>query len=197
MPKMNWQEVNASGDGDFERLEPGCYVCKVTGVEPVPDREYVRLVVDIAEGPNKGFFSDPYYAEHTASHGIVMSWKSPRALEMTKGRLELLRDSNKGFDPFAAFDADQWDMFKDRYIGVGFGEEEYEARDTGEIRTSVRAQTTMTAQDAHEGKGKVPRPKKLRQQQDDGGSGGGYNSSYGGSSAPTGGSAYQEKMPWE
>lgn len=163
MPKMNWNEINSSDDGAFRRLAPGGYVCKILDAEDVKNREYVRLTFDIAEGPEAGFYSDDFGKSHPGTHQLILSYK-PTAAGMLKGRLEKIQASNPGFDPFAAFDADQWGLFAGKLFGAVFGEEEYEVRSgehAGEIRTSCRIQSTLTVADVRDGKYTVPELKKL------------------------------------
>ena len=46
--------------GSFKKLPVGGYVVKILSAIDVPEKEYLRLSFDIAEGPNKGFFAEEY-----------------------------------------------------------------------------------------------------------------------------------------
>lgn len=159
MRHVNWGDVTASGDGDFKRLEPGPYVAKVVTMEDKPEKEYVELIFDIAEGPKAGYYSDKRGKEHPNAHRIFLSYKDT-ALGMLKGRLEAIQSSNPGFDPFAAWDAGRLDMFYGRLLGINLQEEEYRRND-GNVGTSLSVCQVVPAQDVRDGKIKVRAPKKL------------------------------------
>lgn len=125
MRSINWNSVTSSNDGgDYERLEPGAYVCAITEMRDVPGKEYVQMLFDIAEGPHKGYFSDSFYSDKPWAHNLIMSYKDT-ALGMLKGRLETIQSCNPGFDPFAAWDAGRLELFVGRKVGVVMREEEY------------------------------------------------------------------------
>lgn len=159
MRHVNWGNVSASSDGDFERLEPGPYVAKVVTMTDKPEKEYVELVYDIAEGPRAGFYSDDWGLQHPYAHHVFLSYKDT-ALGMLKGRLEAIQASNPGFDPFAAWDAGRLDMFYGRLLGINLQEEEYRRRD-GDVGTSLSVCQVVPAQDVRDGKIKARAPKKL------------------------------------
>lgn len=133
MRNINWGNVTASADGDFQRLPAGPYVAKIVSMENNARREYVEPVFDIAEGEYAGFYSDAWGVSHPYAHHLFLSYKDT-ALGMLKGRLEAIQESNPGFDPFAAWDAERWDMFTGRLLGVNLQEEEYRKGD-GTIAT--------------------------------------------------------------
>lgn len=159
MRHVNWGDVTASGDGDFKRLEPGPYVAKVVTMTDFPEKEYVKLVYDIAEGPNAGFYSDDWGLQHPYAHQVFLSYKE-KALGMLKGRLEAIQASNPGFDPFAAWDAGRLDMFAGRVLGVNLQEEEYERSD-GETGTRLSVCQVVPAQDVRDGKVRARAKKTL------------------------------------
>lgn len=124
--KVNWTEVESSNEGgEYKRLTAGAYVCTITKAEDRKDRENVQLLVDIAEGEFEGYFSDSFYNGKDWAHNVILSYRTPKGLGMTKGRLEAIQACNPGFDPFAAWDGDRMDMFVGRKVGVVFRDEEY------------------------------------------------------------------------
>lgn len=159
MRHVNWGDVTASGDGDFKRLEPGPYVAKVVTMTDFPEKEYVKLVYDIAEGPRAGFYSDDWGLQHPYAHQVFLSYKE-KALGMLKGRLEAIQASNPGFDPFAAWDAGRLDMFAGRVFGINLQEEEYERGD-GETGTRLSVCQVVPAQDVRDGKVRARAKKTL------------------------------------
>ena len=160
MPKLNWKDIDESTDGNYERIEPNGYVCVITAMENVPEKQYVRLGYDIAEGEHQGFYSDDYYADKPWSHSVAMSYKET-ACGMLKARLTRIQESNAGFDPFAAFDADNWQAFIGKQFGGLIGEEEYQAND-GSIKTSLKLRTFKSVADIKSGNFEIPKIKKLK-----------------------------------
>lgn len=159
MRHVNWGNVESRTDGGFERLEPGPYVAKVVTMTDKPEKEYVELVYDIAEGPRAGFYSDDWGLQHPYAHHVFLSYKD-KALGMLKGRLEAIQSSNPGFDPFAAWDAGRLDMFAGRVFGINLQEEEYERSD-GETGTRLNVCQVVPAQDVRDGKVKTRSKKTL------------------------------------
>ena len=122
MPKINHEEYNATealgGGGEYKRMPAGGYVCTIQAVRTeitdygrkvsLPDeRQYVKLIYDIADGEFAGKFSDDYWAgeERDWGHQFFLSWKNLGAL---KNAIQCLDESNPGFDAMAAFEADNW-----------------------------------------------------------------------------------------
>lgn len=156
--KLNWDAVQASSDGDFQPLPAGGYVAKIVDMVDVEEREYVELVYDIAEGEHAGYYDDDFGRQHPYTHHIFLSYRTDGALRMTKGRLQNIQKSNPGFDPFAAWDAGRFDMFRNRVLGINLQEEEYENRN-GEVRTRLTVCQVVDVQLVRDGKVK-PRAKK-------------------------------------
>ena len=160
MQKRNWQRPSTIGDSTFERLAPGGYVARIISAEDHDDRQYFELVYDIAEGPKAGFYSDSWGLSHPNAHRIIMSYKDT-ALNMLEGRLNAFDASNPGFDSRAVCDAERFEMFIGRLIGINLQEEEYLKNDnTIGIRLNVCQVTT--AQDVRDGKVKVRDKKPLK-----------------------------------
>lgn len=133
MRSINWSSVEERTEGAFDQLEAGAYACTIQSVEDVPAKEYVRVLVDVADGARRGFFSDAFYADKPWAHNLILSYKDS-ALGMLKGRLKVIETCNPGFDPFAAWDAGRLDMFCGRKVGVVFRAEEYWDRKAEEFR---------------------------------------------------------------
>ena len=123
-----WATTEASMDGGFEKLPAGPYIAKIVDMVDNDSKQYVELVFDIAEGEHANFYGDKWGKEHPFAHHIFLSYKDT-ALGMLKGRLQAIQESNPGFDPFAAWDADRLDMFNGRILGINLQEEEYERND--------------------------------------------------------------------
>lgn len=163
MRKLNWNNIQASTDGEFEQLPPGGYVVRILDMVDNDSKEYVEVIWDIAEGQYKDRYSDEWGKSHPYAHHLFMSYKDA-ALGMLKGRLEAIQASNPGFDPFAAWDAGRLDMFRSRLVGINLQEEEYMSRED-QLRTRMNVCQVVPADDVRQGKVKVRQKKKLEGQQ--------------------------------
>lgn len=173
MPKIDknaYEAAEAMGGGEFQRMTAGGYVCRIQAVRTeghdygrtidyVKEKQYVKLIWDVAEGDFAGKFSDDYWAgeEKDWGHQFFMSWKNLGALKNT---IQCLEESNPGFDAMAAFEADKWELFIGKQMGLVFGEEEYRAND-GSVKTRFTFPRIKSVQDIRDGKFKVPPLKKL------------------------------------
>lgn len=110
MPRIDLSGVaEVSGTGNYN-LEPGGYVMVVTDFNAPAGKEYVQLMLDVAEGPHKGF-----YAKSQRPLSLFLNWS-----ENMKGRckhmLHQFADSNN-WDSNAAFQNDDWKQFVGKTIG--------------------------------------------------------------------------------
>ena len=164
MRKLSLSGVEASYEGEAERLEPGAYACIVQAVEDHPDREYLSLVLGISEGPRKGFFDAPFFADKPWAHRIVMSYKDDeRVLSMLKGRLEVISSWNPGFDAVRAAEAGDFRALLGRKVGVVFAPEERfdRRRRAFTCEGSARPRRLITREDMQAGRGDDPRPRMM------------------------------------
>ena len=177
MPKIDRNEYEAaevSSGGDFQRMGAGGYVCRIQAVRThgidygnvvdyVKDKQYVKLIFDVDEGELAGKFSDDYWAspDKDWGHQFYLSWKNMQSL---KRIMVCLEESNPGFDALAAFEADRWELFIGKLIGLVFGEEEYIAND-GTVKTWLGFGRAKSVQDIRDGRFRVPPLKKLAQEQ--------------------------------
>lgn len=166
MKKVNWGSITASKDGSFDRPPAGPYVVQIVEAEDNELKEYVNIVWDICEGEWAGHYSDDWGKEHPYAHNLVLSYRTEKALSMTKGRLEVIQECNPGFDPFAAIDAGRLDMLVGRKFVANLQEEEYEGND-GKVKTRLNVSQVRTIADLREGKVKTPKKKTLDGREDD------------------------------
>ena len=111
MPRIDLSGVaEVSGTGSYN-LEPGGYVMVVTDFKAPIGKEYVQLMLDVAEGPRKGF-----YAKSQRPLSLFLNW-SDNMQGRCKHMLHQFADSNPGFDSNAAFQVDDWRQFVGRQIG--------------------------------------------------------------------------------
>lgn len=149
---------NAQASGDFEKLAPGGYVIKITGVQDADDKQYLKIVYDIAEGPQAGRFKNED-AEHEFRHSFVRSYKET-ALGMFKAFIRAVDESNG-----TKFDSRIEKGFPEnelvgKILGIVLGEEEYE-NNRGEVKTGLKVKSCRAADDIRQGNFKVPELKKL------------------------------------
>ena len=165
MRPLNLNNVIAKKDGEYDRLEPGAYVCAVTDAEDFPTKQYVCVLVDIIQGPRANYFADKFYESKPFAHSIILSY-TDRALPMLKGRLETISECNPGFDAVAAFTGGHEKMLVGKSLGVVFREEEYYDEKTGEFKMgSARPDRIVAFGDMDKERNQHPKPKMMTDEQ--------------------------------
>lgn len=130
----------------FKRLEPNAYICKIVNVIDIPEKEYLKVFFDIADGEHKGYFAEQYKNDTrpdkkwAAAGSFIRSYKE-KALPMFKGFTNALEKSNKNY----AWDWDE-NKLKGKTIVLIIGEEEY-LNQKGEkrVRNYVNAVRSLEA----------------------------------------------------
>lgn len=183
MPNIDLTDVvEVSGSGNFN-LEPGGYVMVVTDFSAPIGKTYCQLLLDVAEGPKTGF-----YRNSKRPLSVFLNWS-----ETMRGRLKhalhVLADSNPGFDPVAAFKADDWQQFVGRSIGVivrmemhTYNGKDYENSEVADVTTPAAIRS---------GDFVVPGPRDRRDKRED--APGAPNPP----AASATGAASSMKMPWD
>lgn len=168
MRPINLNNIAEQAEGEYNRLKPGAYQCAIMEVQDFPDKEYLRLLVDIVAGEYKDYFSDDFYRDKPFAHSVIMSYKDS-ALGMLKGRLHVITDcnpGNPGFDAEAAFAAGKEQMLVGKAVGVVFREEEYYNKKTGEFEMgSPRPDRLCRLDELDREKNANPKPKMLSESQ--------------------------------
>lgn len=165
MRPINLSNIAEKAEGEFNRLKPGAYPCTIMRVEDVPNKEYLRVLVDIVAGEYKDYFSADFYADKPFAHSLIFSYKDT-ALGMLKGRLHVISDCNPGFDAEAAFNAGKEQMLVGKAVGVVFREEEYYNKKTGEFEMgSARPDRVCRLTELEEERNAKPKPKMLNESQ--------------------------------
>lgn len=154
----NWEETQASEEGkEVRRIEPGGYICTIKGVQDVPEKQYLRIMVDVDQGKFAGIFMEQYRewgGKYPFAGTIIRSYK-PKALGMFKWFIKCVEQSNSGYH--YAFDEN---TLKGKKIGLVFREEEYLSKD-GDVKTSVRCDYVTTIQNIVNGSFTVKDKKPL------------------------------------
>lgn len=155
-PIKGYNEAKPSGE--FERLPAGGYVIRITGVkdEAAPDKQYLRIIYDIAEGPEAGRYKNE---EVEYRHAFIRSYKDT-AIGMLKAFIKAVDEANEtNFDELVEKGFDE-QLLKGCRLGVLFGYEEYEAND-GNVKERLRLVRFLTIEQVRKGDFKVPELKKL------------------------------------
>lgn len=161
----NWNDVKPSGD--FERLKAGGYVIKITGTADKPDKEYLEIFYDIAEGPEAGRFSDPFWQDKPYARRFIRSYKDS-ALGMFKAFIKAV-DATNG----TTFDEDmkkgplKEQKLMGLLLGVVLGEEEYRTN-RGDVNRRLYVKTITTADKIRQGDFTVPDVVPLKEGAHDG-----------------------------
>lgn len=154
---INWGSVQAVNGGEgFQKLPAGGYVCRIQNVIDVPDKEYLVIDLDIAEGEFKGHFENQYVR-------FGGNWKckkyqsyKEKALPMFKGFTTSVEESNDRY----IWDFDE-NKLKGKLVGVLFGDEEY-MTDSGDIRVIAKPQFFRSVKTIRDGDFTTPSIKRLR-----------------------------------
>lgn len=144
---------------EFERLGPGGYVCGIVRAEDVPEKEYLRIEFDIAEGPFKNYFRsmrDRLALDKWPSAGTIYRSYKQSALPFFKQFITCVQVSNAGY----VFKNDEATLAR-KLFGVVMGEEEYE-KDDGTVGVRLKASTVRSVKSICEGDFKLPPLKKLK-----------------------------------
>lgn len=144
---------------EFERLGPGGYVCGIIRAEDVPEKEYLRIEFDIADGPFKNYFRgmrERLALDSWPASGVLYRSYKESALPFFKQFVTCVQVSNAGY----VFKNDEATLAR-KLFGVVMGEEEYEKND-GTIGTRLKAATVRSVKAIREGDFKVPTIKKLK-----------------------------------
>lgn len=146
--------------GSFKKLPVGGYVVKILSAIDVPEKEYLRLSFDIAEGPNKGFFAEEYKNDTREGKKwpnagtFVRSYKE-KALPMMKGFTTAVEKSNKNY----TWNFDE-STLKGKLVGLVIGEEEF-VNSSGKMRTRTYVNAVRSVDVIRKGEFEVPELKKL------------------------------------
>lgn len=141
---------------EFEKPKAGGYVCIITGVEDVPDREYLKVYYDIADGEFKGYYTDLKKRMGWDMPYFFKSYKDT-AMSFFKGFVTSIEETNKGFK----WDGETESMFIKKGVGLVFGEELY-TNSKGESKKRLVVDSVHSANAIRNGDFKIPEIKDSR-----------------------------------
>ena len=119
----NYNNIDPNEGGSFGNLPEGGYVCVITKVTDKPDKEYLEIEYDIAEGDFAGWWSKT--AERAGFWGgkLIRSYKVS-AVGFFKGFITAVEQSNPGY---------VWNWNEQglvgKAVGLVLGLEEYRKQD--------------------------------------------------------------------
>lgn len=152
MKNINWDNVEEAKD--FERLPAGGYIGKITSVEDVPEKEYLKIEYDIADGEFAGYYKDLYHNRGFWGGSFIRSYKET-ALSFFKSFKTAVEKSNPGY----TYNNDE-STLKGKLIGLVLGEEEYKAK-TGAVKTRLYVDKTRSVSEIRDGNFEVSQKKLL------------------------------------
>ena len=141
---------------DNNRIVAGGYVCRIEDVQDKPDKEYLYIEFDVAEGEYKGYYSQLAYSFGFWGGRFYRSYKD-KALGMFKSFILSVEGSNPGY----TFNNDESTLIG-KLVGIVLQEEEYIGND-GNKKTRLVVNKTKTVDQIREGKYRVPELKKLKE----------------------------------
>ena len=148
------ETVQNYNDGSFEQLPAGVYCCKICQVKDDPDREYLYIEYDIAEGQFKDYFARLSDRAGFWGGRIFLSYKD-KAESIFKRALKAINVTNGSyvFNPYRdGKNADEKTLIG-KIFWVVLHEEEYE-KNNGSTGTRITASGTgfINEHQAKEGK---------------------------------------------
>ena len=152
MKKLNLKNVEEA-TGDFKSPKSGGYECIITDVEDVPEKEYLKVFYDIADGEFKGYYTNLAKEKGWNMPYFIRSYKDT-ALSFFKGFVTSVENTNKGFK----WDEKNEKAFVKKGIGLVLGDETY-LNASGEEKHRLYVATNHSASAIREGDFKVPEPK--------------------------------------
>ena len=157
MKKINdFDAIKAIKGGEpMSRVPAGGYVCRIIHAIDVPNQQYLRIELDIADGEYKGTYSDRF-TKFGGNWGCVRicSYKE-KALPMFKGFITAVEESNDRYK----FDFNEKTL-EGKLVGVLMGEEEYVTKD-GEIKVNTKPQFFRSVQTIRSGDFQIPERKNV------------------------------------
>lgn len=157
--------------GDFETLELGGHVCKITGVRiehtQNTNAEVLVIAFDIAEGKQKDFYKRRFEESkksnpQTKWQGIYRQFTQGGSTPYFKGMIENIEKSNPGYN-FASTGFNEETLVGKLFGGV-FGREQYRGQD-GSLKFATKCRSIRTVEAVRNGI-EAPEDKLLKEEQD-------------------------------
>lgn len=170
MNKPQGYDEAQSYTGDFEQLELGGHICKITGVRleytQNTNAEVLVIAFDIAEGKQAGYYQKRFDEAKKSNaeakwQGIYRQFTQGNSTPYFKGMIENIEKSNEGYN-FASTGFNENTLVGKLFGGV-FGREQYKAQN-GSLKFATKCRSIRTVQKIREGV-EIPEDKLLKQEQ--------------------------------
>lgn len=152
MRNLNLAEVEEAQE--YKRIGTGGFICKITAVEDVPEKEYLKVEYDIAEGEFKGYYKELFDSKNFWGGKFIRSYKE-KALPFFKGFITSVENSNNGYK----FDNNESKLVG-KFVGLVIGEEEYNKND-GTVGNRLYVDKVRSVEEIKKGSFEIPNLKKL------------------------------------
>lgn len=166
MKQINWSEVEEAKVGDYKVLEPGGYVCQLLRVNDEPNKNRLYVEFDIVDGEFKDYYTE-LNAKYNKWNGKIFLYYTDKSMPFFKQFLTSVERSNDGFK--ANTFSDERTLIG-KYVGMLFGREFYNDKDSGEVKSSVKPFYYRDIFTIKEGKFQIPKDKYakdfVKEQQD-------------------------------
>lgn len=159
---QDWENVQAFTE--YEPLELGGHVCRIMKVEETKSRagrDMVMISLDIAEGEQKGYYSEQYRNDKRPDKKwgcVVYQLIDDNEGNTSRGFktfIEMVAASNPGFDVNQIWNENFCNYFKDKLVGGIFGREQYRSNKDGSLKFSTKCMNFATVEKARAG---IPAP---------------------------------------
>ena len=153
MRKLGLENVEEASE--FKKVTPGLYTAKIVEVEDVPEKEYLKIELDIAVGEFKNYYTELNESKGFWALTLYRSYKDA-ALSFFKAFITATEKSNANYK----FDEDKYLELKGKLVGVVLGEEEYKKAD-GTIGGKIVVNRLRSVDKIKKGNIEIPEIKKL------------------------------------
>lgn len=121
---------------EYEQLTPGAYICTITSVKDTPDKEYLQIEYDIAEGEHAGYYQR--LSDRAQFWGGRVNESYSKGNKTFSKFCKAINITNPGyiFNPYADGSNSDERSLIGRTIGVVLHEREYKSRD-GKIKSRM------------------------------------------------------------
>lgn len=150
MKNVDWNTVQ----DEIRKPMPGGYAAKITRVEDVEEKEYLKIEWEFVDGEFKGVNKETMTAFGSWPYAFIRSYKDT-ALRFFKGFKTAVENSNPGY----VFNNDPQSLVG-KFLGVVLAEKEYVSK-TGEVKTCLYVAEQRSGKAIREGDFKVPELKRL------------------------------------
>ena len=159
MKAIDWSQVPEASE--YARLSPGGYICRIDTATDFPDREYIKIEYDIAEGPQAGYYRNLFQNKGFWGGSLYRSYKE-KALPMFKTFLKAVEESNPGY----VFRNDE-NTLRGKLLGLVLSEEEYRKND-GTTGKRLYISEVKSVQKIRQGNFQIRQLRKLAQSPSEG-----------------------------